>query len=206
MQKNSSSFVKPIVVSVALLLSGCAFGPLVVHETARTVGASNNELIAGYANAGYVLKWNVGLAEDTDLGFQLESLSLGVRIKHAFINSPKSGFSLAGAAGIGTSVGGNHYYADGILSYLSGAVEPYGTIRIVHVNTDPVEARSENTGEVAFTINRSEYNYGQLILGSRFWFSQNWLLSVEVSSLSSLSTGLDFSNPVIAGAALGYRF
>ncbi|CAN5670800.1 hypothetical protein BH10BDE1_BH10BDE1_16350 [soil metagenome] len=204
MRKNQFGFIGLIALFISF--SGCAFGPLVNHETGRTVGSSNHELIAGYGNAGYVVKWNIGLDENTDIGFQLESLSLGLRLKHAFINNSTHGLSFAAAAGVGTSIGGSHYYGDAILSYLSGWFEPYGTMRVVHVNTDPVEARNENTGEVAFTINRSEYNYGQLILGSRFWLSPHVLLSIEVSSLSSLSSGFDLSNPVIAGAALGYRF
>ena len=77
-----------ILISVLLVfsLSGCAVGPLVSHETARTVGSSNSEIVGGYGQAGYVLKWNHGFGENFDLGFQYESLSVGFRAKYAFVN------------------------------------------------------------------------------------------------------------------------
>lgn len=98
------------------LLSACAFGPLVTHETARTVGKGHHEVLGGYGNSGYVIKWNAGITDDIDIGLQLESLSLGIRGKYAFINNER-GFSVAAAAGIGSSIGGSHYYGDLLASY-----------------------------------------------------------------------------------------
>lgn len=195
-----------LIFLASLFLSGCVVGPLVVHETARTVGEGDSDLIGGYGTGGYVIKWNYGLLNDLDIGLQWESLSLGVRAKYAFINRRESGWSLAAAAGIGTSVGGNHYYGDLIGSYLHKAFEPYGTVRIVHVKTDPLEFKDKDTGNVDFTIDRYEYDYGQLILGTRFWFDKHWLLSVEASSLFSVSGGVKVGNGLLVGAAFGYRF
>ncbi len=206
-RKEHSNLLRSAAVLLASgFMSACAFGPLVLHESARTVGESNHELIAGVANAGYSAKWTVGIAKDWDFGLQLESLSVGVRIKHAFVNSAAGGWSFAGAAGVGSSVGGSHFYGDLVLSHLNGWWEPYGAFRVVHVNMDPIEARDADTGQLAFTIDRSEYNYGQLIVGSRFWFSPAWMLTLEISSLTSLSSGLNFSSPTIASVALGARF
>src|SRR4051794_11386575 len=92
------------------LLGGCAVGPLVSHETARTVGKGHNELVAGYGIAGYALKWNLGLDDSLDVGIHWESLSLGARAKYAFINGREHGWSLASALGAGLSIGGKHYY------------------------------------------------------------------------------------------------
>ncbi len=188
-----------------VLLSGCAVGPLVSHETARTVGMSKHEVIAGFGEAGYVFNWNYGLNEDLDLGLHWESLSIGLRAKYAFINK-KEGWSLASALGAGSSIGGRHYYGDLIGSYLSGPWEPYGTLRAVHVNADPIEFKNQQTGSVEFTVDKTEFNYAQAILGTRYWFSPNWLMSFEASSFAALTSGLVFSNAVLLGGSLGYRF
>lgn len=190
---------------VFVFLSGCAVGPLVSHETARTVGDSNHELIGGYGQAGYVFKWNYGLTENLDLGLHWESLSIGIRAKYAFINN-KAGWSMASAFGNGASIGGSHYYLDVVGSYLTGSWEPYGTVRVVHVKLDPVEFRSKDTGQISFTIDRAEYDYGQLIVGTRYWLSDHWLFSIEASSLFSISSGFRAGNGVFGGASFGYRF
>lgn len=72
-----------LLMLTTTVLSGCAVGPLVSHETARTVGTTNHELMAGYGQAGYVIKWNYGLNENLDVGLHWESLSIGVRAKYA---------------------------------------------------------------------------------------------------------------------------
>lgn len=186
-------------------LSGCAIGPLVSHETARTVGKSNHELIGGYGQAGYAFKWNYGVAENWDIGLHLESLSWGIRTKYAFLNST-TGWSVATALGTGLSIGGRHYYGDIIGSYLVDSWEPYGTLRLVHVTNDPVELRDKKTGTLDYTIDKFEYEYAQAIVGTRYWFSEHWLLSLEVSSLISITQGVKIGNSLIAGAAFGYRF
>lgn len=187
-------------------LTGCALGPLVDHETARTVGVANHELIGGFGQAGFVFKWNYGLTENLDLGLHWESLSIGVKAKYAFINARDKGWSLAAALGTGSSVGGSHYYGDLMTSYLTGSWEPYGTLRLVHVKNDPLEFKDKDTGQVVFTIDRSEYEYGQVILGTRYWFNPHWLLSFEGASFFSSSAGFSVGKNSIIGAAFGYRF
>lgn len=189
----------------SVFLSGCAVGPLVSHETARTVGSSKHEVIGGYGQAGFVIKWNYGLTENLDFGLHWESLSVGVRAKYALINN-NSGWSLASALGTGSSFGGNHYYGDFIGSYLTGSWEPYGTVRAVLVKNDPLEFKDKDTGQVSFTIDKSEYVYGQFILGTRYWFNSNWLFSIEASSLFPISSGFKVEKNVFAGASFGYRF
>ena len=186
-------------------LSGCVIGPLVSHETARTVGESKHELMGGYGRAGYILKWNFGVAENLDFGLHWESLSIGVRAKYAFFNH-EAGWSLAAALGTGTSIGGSHYYGDVIGSYLQGPWEPYGTLRVVHVKNDPMEFKDTNTGQVAFTIPGSQYDYGQFILGTRYWMTPHWLFSLEASSLFAISSGLGIGSNLLVGGSFGYRF
>ena len=188
------------------LVSGCAVGPLVQHETARSVGDGKHELIGGYGQAGIAARGNYGITENFDFGKQHESLSLGARGKYSIINGKSGGFSLAGAFGAGSSVGGNHMYLDVMTSYLAGTFEPYATARFVQVSTDPVDLRNTDTGEVAFTVRSANYNYGQAIVGTRIWMNPNWLLSLEASSLFGLGDTVTFSDNVLVGAALGYRF
>lgn len=194
-----------IALLLAMVLGGCAVGPLVQHETARSVGDGNHELVGGYGNAGIVAKWNYGISENFDFGMQYESLSFGVRGKYSVINRESGGFSLAGAFGAGTSIGGNHMYFDIMTSYLTGAFEPYATARFVQVSTDPAEFRNTDTGEVAFTVQSAQYKYGQAVIGTRIWMSSSWLLSLEATSLFGLGDGVQFSENVLLGAALGYR-
>jgi len=196
---------KALLSFVLFFSSSCAIGPLVNHETARTIGATKQELSVGYGLAGYVFKWNVGINEDFDLGVHLESLSLGVRAKYAFLNSP-SGWSYSGAFGIGTSLGGSHHYADLNASYLSGKVEPYGTLRLVHVKNDPLEFRDKNTGQVDLVISRSEYDYAQFIFGTRYWHSPKNYFSLEAGTFSSISSGLRIGSGLLFSVAAGGRF
>jgi len=189
-----------------IFLSGCAVGPLVVHETGRTVGNSKNEFVGGFGRAGAVFKWSHGLSDNLDFGLQIESLSIGVRAKYAFINGRDNGWSLAGAAGVGSSIGGSHYYGDLIASYLAGSWEPYGTFRAVHVKNDPEDFRDQNTGDLVFHIDKIEYNYGQAVLGTRYWFNSRWLLSLEASTLFSMTSDVKMDDNLLIGAAVGCRF
>ncbi len=201
----TSACLAVILAPLGIISSGCAVGPLVSHETARTVGNSNHEIVGGYGQAGYAFKWNYGVSENLDIGLHWESLSIGARIKYAFINS-KDSWSLAAALGTGSSVGGSHNYLDIITSTMAGSWEPYATARLVKVKTDPLEFRNKDTGQVDFTISSAEYDYGQALLGTRYWFNANWLFSLEASSLFAINDSVKFGSNVLVGAALGYRF
>lgn len=195
-----------LAAAAFLFTSACAFGPLYNQETGRTVGKRNVEITGGYGVAGYVLKWNAGILDDFDIGLQLESLSVGLRAKYAFIHAREHGFSAAAALGIGSSLGGNHYYGDLIGSYLAGAFEPYGSLRLVHVKTDPIEFKDKDTGDVTVVVDRASYDYGQAFLGSRVWFNKKVYLSIEASKLFAVTKGVKFGDGVLVGAALGARF
>lgn len=195
----------PAMSCALLVLSGCAFGPLVSSESARTVGAGRKELVAGYGQLGPVFKFDYGLKSNWDVGFQGELLSVGVRTKYAFVNNQEKGFSLAGALGIGKSIDGSHAYADVMGSYLSGAWEPYLTGRFVHVKTDPSELLDVITHVLDLRVESSEYNYAQTMLGLRYWMSEHWMLTAEASSLVALSGGSFKATPFATGT-LGFRF
>lgn len=187
------------ILGLFVLTSNCALGPLVSHETARTVGESKHEMVGGLGNGGVVAKWNYGVTENFDLGLHYETLNpVGLRAKYAFLNN-KEGWSLAGAFGYGSGFGSSHYYVDLMASHLVGKWEPYGTLRLVQMETD--EKQITILGS-EFTLGRLNFNYSHLVLGTRYWFSDRWLLSMELSRIL-----LDGSvSPVIYSAALGYRF
>lgn len=79
-------------------------GPLVSHETARTLGHGNKKLLGGFGSGGFVVKFNYGARDNLDLGVQLENCSLGLRAKYSLLNS-SHGWSYVVAGGLGTSVG-----------------------------------------------------------------------------------------------------
>lgn len=192
-----------------LSLTSCAIGPLVSHETARTVGRNKHEPAFGYGMAGYVLKWNYGITDNFDIGLHWESLSIGLRAKYAFIKNDGEGFSLASAIGYGSSIGGKYTSVDLLGSYLVGQWEPFSMFRYVHVKTDPIEFRSDdpNTQGFDFTISSQKYDYGQLSFGSRYWFKENLYFSGELSYLFSFKTEyFDLSRNLYAGGIVGVRF
>lgn len=190
-----------------LILTGCAVGPLMLHETARTVGKSHSDFAVGAGNAGFFAKWNYGLLENLDLGLQWESMSIGVRAKYALIKNDSNGFSMALALGTGSSVGGSHNYGDLIVSYLTSSFEPYLAYRYVKVKTDPVEFKDKNSdGKFDFTINGDKYSYDQAILGFRIWLSNNWIFTAEGARLQSRSSALKGDAMWIGSGGFGYRF
>lgn len=196
---------KMAVVFSFLFLANCALGPLVVHEPARTVGDGKHQWTFGYGLPGLVVKWNMGLTENLDLGIQYESISFGARIKYAFINNKEAGWSLATAAGVGSSIGGTHSYVDLMGSFLSDNWEPYGAFRIVKVSTDPLEFQDTETGATEFTVTVPDFMYSQITLGSRYWLSKSWAMSLEASTLSSLTDGFDITSDVLVGIAFAYH-
>lgn len=192
-------------LSLLFFLTSCAVGPLVSHETARTVGDNKHEFVGSYGDAGVALKWNYGLTKNFDFGIQWESLSMGIRAKYAFLNYSE-GFSMAIAGGTGFSAGGDHYYGDLMLSYRSGFWEPYITGRIVHVDTDPQEFDGDTSWGIQFDIDSMSYEYGQFIIGSRFWFNENFMFSVEGSTFFGFDSGFTSSQNYLFSGALGLKF
>ncbi len=189
-----------------IFLSGCV-GPMVMQETARTVGDGNSELSAAYSSGSqWAAKWNYGLTENWDLGLQLEGLSMGLRTKYSILNNHERGWSLATAFGAGASIGGSHYYFDLIASHLMGHWEPYTSFRVVHMKIDPVEFKDDQSGKTDFTIDLPDYNYGQYFLGTRYWFDKHWLLSLEGSLAFAIGKGIHFEKAVFVGAGAGYKF
>ncbi len=199
------TFCRSVFFFLLLEVVGCV-GPLVSHETARTVGEGNSELLGGYGSAGLVINYDYGVGKDFDIGVHYETLSFGIKAKYAFVNAREAGWSWALSGGLGTTYSGTYYNLDFIGSYLVNKWEPYGTFRFVHVRTDPVDVKDNSDTTSLFTISSVQYDYGQLIFGTRYWFTEHWLASLEISSLFSLGPGIKPGSNVLAGGAFGYRF
>lgn len=202
------SFVRhktKLLMMVFGLLSGCAVGPLMVHETARTVGDRRDELSVGYGATGFDFKWHHGFHDNLDLGFQVEALSAGVRGKWAVVNNQTSGPSLALATGVGFNWNGSHVYGDLIGSYLAGSWEPYTSLRGVQATNNQRELKESETGKTVITIPRNSFQYGQYTLGTRFWFNQKFMMNVEASKLFSEEPEFD-DVPVLFSINLGLQY
>ena len=203
---NRSITLTVVTIIASSFACGCALGPLAMHETARSVGKAKNEFDYAFGSMGHMISWNVGASDDLDVGIHLESLSIGIRAKYAFINARENGWSLAAAAGVGSSFGGGHYYGDVISSYLSEFWEPYGALRLTHAHNDPIYIKDRDNSRSTYTFSAGDYDYGAVILGSRFWLSERWMASIEASSLFSAASNVTFGSNVLASAAFGYRF
>ncbi|MDX9732159.1 MAG: hypothetical protein RBT63_10345 [Bdellovibrionales bacterium] len=188
-----------------LFLGACATGPLMLHETARSVGKGKNELSLGYGIAGYAFKWSHGVSEDFDLGVQLESMSWGVRGKYSLVNARTHGWSIAIGGGAGGSSYSKHIYGDFIVSHLADKWEPYGSLRVVHVTWDPLEFHRKN-GELLFVTPSDRFRYGQAILGTRYWTNQKTYLMFEASTLLGFESGVRWDSGMFLSAGVGGRF
>ena len=199
-----------LLLIMLFITTSCAFGPLMMNETARTVGKGNGDINFGYGLAGYVVKYNYGLLKDLDIGIQYEALSIGVRAKYAFINNQEKGFSLAAALGTGASLGGSHNYADLIASYKNERFEPYFGYRYVSVKTDPVEFEDNEDDDVIdlsfLRIDSFKYKYGQAFLGFKYWFTDKWNFTSEISKLVSIEDVTLRDSGFLYAASFTYKF
>lgn len=198
-------FILSVSMFILMLSSGCAFGPVIAQETARTLGANHHELSAGYGQSGGALKWSYGLSENLDLGLQIESLSQGGRLKYAFINNQDHGWSLGSAVGAGVSWGGDHQYVDFLASYLANSWEPYSMLRIVQVHMDSSNWK-DAIGTIDINLESNQYSYGQVFLGTRYWFTPKFFISLEATKIFGISSGFSISTEALGAAALGFRF
>lgn len=199
-------FIKMSLYSIVVFfLVSCAISPLGLHETGRSVGQAKNEFIAGFGQAGYVFKWINGVTDNLDFGVQLETLSLGARLKYSIINQQKDGFSFATAAGFGVNLGGRHYYGDLIGSYLINDYEPYLGVRVTRVRVNFGNINNSN-GVISENYHANEFSYGQIFLGFKYQLSEKINLTLEASTLSTFSSDLKVDQVVLGSLGFGYRF
>ena len=169
-------------------------GPLLNHESGRTVGDGKHLLRAMSSVDGYFgFTYDYGLSKNFDLGVQLEALAFGLKGKYSFINSD-TGFAAAALAGIGTTFGGTYYTFGAAGSFSASGWEHFGALKYTQVNIDPTEVKDSNTGSIFATIPAFDYNYTQAFLGTKYRFTDWFALSAEAGSFIGNSSGLDISS------------
>ncbi len=194
------------IAAFSIALSSCALGPLMSHDTARSLGEGVAAVdLAGTAINGMV-KTGIGVTDNLDLGAQLEVFSFGLRAKYSLLNNREQGLSFALAGGTGWSHGGTHRYADIIGSYKINDFEFYSTARFVHASNTEKDFKDANTGQSVFVIAQRDYDYKQYIFGIRYWITDKILFDIEGTKISFDDKEIKFESPMQYGAGLGFRF
>ena len=196
-----SQAVKFLCLASLVLACSC-LAPFSNNFTGRSLGKGKVGLEGGVIAAGSALpvfKFSYGLSRNLDLGLQYDSFSLGLFGKYSFINDQESGFSLAGIAGGGATVGGGYAYAGPALSYKIGALEPYVVGRYNFVSYE------ESDSSVGMSWEAGNHNYFQFTFGSVLWIGKGFGLNAEVSFFSGL-LGIEDMVPatVLAGAKIRF--
>ncbi|MBT4760784.1 MAG: hypothetical protein HOO06_03715 [Bdellovibrionaceae bacterium] len=195
-----------ITLMFSYLSIGCV-GPLLSHNTGRSLGKGNHSLkLMGMAGSGgyYAVGYDYGVTENLDLGMKIESLSLGYHGKYSFYNNP-TGFSSAAAIGYGSTFGGSYYTADITGSYLVNKWEPFTSLRYTSVNSDSKELRDASTGQVFSTIPEFDFSYMQIFVGTKYRFVDWFALSVEAASFLS-SSDVSFGSDIYYSISTEFTF
>lgn len=197
-----SQAVKFLCLAILILACSC-LAPLSNNFTGRSLGKGKVGLEGGVIiAAGSALpafKFSYGLSRSFDLGLQYDSFSLGLFGKYSFLNNQESGFSLAGVAGGGATVGGGYAYAGPAFSYKIGALEPYVVGRYNYVSY------GEQTSSSGLSWEAGTHSYFQFTFGGVLWLGKGFGLNAEVSYFSGL-LGIEDMVPatVLAGAKIRF--
>lgn len=193
-------------VVVAVVVSGCAIGPLLSHDVGRSMGDGNHDIkLMGSTGELWGFKYDYGLTDNFDIGFQWEALSAGIKLKYAWLNNQKSGMSIGTSLGTGTSFGGSYYNGALLLSYRSKYFEPFASVRYTKVESDETDLKDADTGELFVTIPSIEYDYTQAFVGTKIWFASWFGLSLEAGSFIA-SGDVKFDTNVFYSVALEFAF
>lgn len=179
---------------LCVFLSGCAVAPLSNHISARSNGEGGSLLSAGSTigagNHAWVpsIKYTVGLSERFDLGFQYEVIEWGAYGKYQLVgeNAAKGGegFALAGLVGSGLSYEGFYGFLGPVLSYKTGAFEPYFVERFNYVDFPRSKVDVSHVGEVH--VDPGIYLYLQHSFGFFYWANEWLAFGAETSLFTPL--------------------
>ena len=180
---------------LVLVLTGCTiFGPIQSHDLGRSLGGGNHNFHfsaivtvdekeeGNGIGALPSFRYDIGVSENLDLGFQYELLSSGIRGKYSFLNN-KKGLSASMSLGAGSSSGlaavGFYYNATLATSYKADSWEPFLNYRFTYVD---IASDGETTSEGPFGSDitfGSDDGYGQIFLGTKYWITEKFALSME---------------------------
>ena len=216
--------MKNLVVYVSILFflllsTSCSIAPLKTPKTARALGKGHWEMDLGALPSSFSAYR--GFSENLDIGLTLEE-QLGVVVelsgKYAFLNR-EEGSSLAIFGGVfsGSALYGDNrgFRVGGLWSYKRKWWELY---LVSTYNSGrwkagkPLDADEKDDLLIDFFYDyegRRNYSYIQSSLGSNFWFTKKFALSINTTFLFNFeSDGSDgdsrSSNPLI-GLALIWR-
>lgn len=170
------------IVFLSVIVGGC-FGPLVSHDTARTVGNGKTSFKAIATNISseyYGFKLDHGFGDNLDLGYSLETGSNGISAKYAFVNNAR-GSSFGAKVGYGSTFGGHYTLGSLLASYKGSNWEPYLNFQYVKVTIDEQDVKDSRTGDVFATTPKFDFNYTQAFIGTKYWFTPHFALSLEFS-------------------------
>ena len=172
----------PLLALSSLLFAGC-IGPMLSHDTGRTLGKGGNQIqVASTPDAYRSISYTHGVTENLDLGIKAESLNNGFTGKYAFVNH-KTGGALAAVFGLGTTFGGTYYMGGLATSYKFNHFEPFAGIRTTQVNVDEAKIKDADTGDVFATVPSFNFHYSQAFLGTKIRFNKTFGLSAEAASI-----------------------
>lgn len=196
-----------LITVLSLFMNACALGPIINHDTGRSVGKNKYKFrVAGYPQADSPnvasLRFDTGVTENLDVGFQYEILSFGLRGFYSFINN-KEGFAMSGSLGYGSVFNGNYINAGLNFSFKSGSVEYFAGYRHTDVSVDATELTDSNTGELFTTIPSANYSYGIASGGLKYWFTDQAALGLEGAQFMNPSDGEFSSNTLVS---LGFEY
>lgn len=187
---------------LVLLASGCV-APMSNNFTGRSLGSGKVGLDGGVVLAsggdGAVpsAKMAVGVSQDLDLGAQYDLFSIGLFARNSFINNDES-LSLAGVLGMGIAASGFYGYTGPVISYRTGALEPYCGPRL------NVVSYGESDSSSFISWEGGTYTYLQLTLGTIIWMTRGMGLNFETSVFMGDPGLVDFDD-IVAMGGLTFR-
>ena len=203
MSKNSF-----FIFACAFFLSACAVAPFSNHTTGRTNGAGQSHLVVGSTIGNLrvpVVKYDIGVLDNLDLGFDYEVATLGAQAKVGFMDAKSDGFAIAALAGAGN--GGNGYYVYGgpAMSYKYDILEPYSVIRYNYVHFNSSQTQLGGLGTLSIPAGR--YSYMMYTLGLSV-MALDWLgFSGEYTFLGGTGSGTTIiSRSGYPSAAVNFKF
>lgn len=198
--------MKILMLISLFILTSCSLAPFSATNSARSNGAGNVNAEFGNANSSYFIKMGIGVSDEMDLGYVMEFGNFQTSAlygKYAFLNN-KTGPSLAGEFGYGSSDDTIFYYAGGIASIaFSESFEVFTNIRFNQVSADENNIEvGDSVGNV--TVEELEATYIYASAGFNIWFSKAAGLSVYTIYVTG--NGISADPQSSAGGAFLFKF
>lgn len=189
-----------VIILVCSALNACApLAPLSNVPTARTIGKSKIHIEGGaYYPEDYYGKLGYGITDDVDLYLLMEkgafNENIGAAAKFSVLNS-REGESISIDGSAGTADDGYYGYLGATISYKKKWFEPYAIgrynlSRVSYSGEYDFYGKNHYKGDMTF-------QYGQVTMGSTFWFDQHFGAILNANYLFGDVDGLVFGAGLI---------